>query len=46
MTKLKKIGNKFLEALGQPLIAVLISLLIGAVIMGLSGKNIGGHVFY
>ena len=40
MTKLKKIGNKFLDALGQPLIAVLISLLIGAVIMGLSGKNI------
>ena len=40
MTKLKKYGNRFLEALGQPLIAILISLLIGAVIMGLSGKNI------
>ena len=40
MTKLKKFGSKFLEALGQPLVAVFISLLIGAVIMGLSGKNI------
>ena len=40
MTKLKKFGSRFLDALGQPLIAVLISLLIGAVIMGLSGKNI------
>ena len=40
MTKLKKFGSRFLEALGQPLVAVFISLLIGAVIMGLSGKNI------
>ena len=40
MIKLKKFGSRFLDALGQPLIAVLISLLIGAVIMGLSGKNI------
>ena len=40
MTKLKKFGSRFFDALGQPLIAVLISLLIGAVIMGLSGKNI------
>ncbi len=40
MTKLKKFGSRFLETLGQPLVAVFISLLIGAVIMGLSGKNI------
>ena len=40
MTKFKKFGNKFLEALGQPLVAVFLSLLIGAVIIGLSGKNI------
>ncbi len=40
MTKLKKFGNRFLESLGQPLVAILISLMIGAVIMGLSGKNI------
>ena len=40
MTKLKKFGSKFLEALGQPLVAVLLSLLVGAVIIGLSGKDI------
>ncbi|MBR6088447.1 MAG: ABC transporter permease [Anaerolineaceae bacterium] len=40
MTKFKKIGSKFLEALGQPLVAILISLLIGAAIIGLSGKNV------
>lgn len=40
MTKLKKFGSKFLDALGQPLVAVLLSLLIGAFIIGLSGKNI------
>ena len=40
MNKLKKFGRNFLDALGQPLIAVLISLGIGAIIIGLSGKNI------
>ena len=38
--KLKKIGSNILEALGQPLVAVLISLLIGALIMVASGKNV------
>ena len=38
--KLKKFGSKFLDALGQPLVAVLLSLSIGAIIIGLSGKNI------
>ena len=38
--KLKKIGSNILEALGQPLVAVLISLLIGALIMIASGKNV------
>ncbi len=40
MSKIKKIGSKFLEALGQPLVAILLSLLIGAIIIGLSGKDI------
>lgn len=40
MTKLKKFGSKFLDALGQPLVAVLLSLSVGAIIIGLSGKNI------
>ena len=40
MNKLKKFGSKFLEALGQPLVAVLLSLLMGAAIIGLSGKDI------
>lgn len=38
--KLKKIGSNILEALGQPFVAVLISLLIGAVIMAVSGKDV------
>lgn len=40
MNKLKKFGSKFLDALGQPFVAVLISLGIGAIIIGLSGKDI------
>ena len=43
MTKLKKFGSKFLEALGQPLVAVLLSLLVGAVIIGLSGAALHRH---
>ena len=37
---MKKFGSKLLDALGQPLIAVLLSLGIGAIIIGLSGKDI------
>ena len=40
MNKFKKFGSKFLEALGQPFVAILISLGIGAIIIGLSGKDI------
>lgn len=40
MTKFKKYGSRFLDALGQPLVAIFLSLLVGAVIIGLSGKNI------
>lgn len=40
MTELKKFGSKFVNALGQPLVAVAISLGIGAIVIALSGKNI------
>lgn len=40
MTKLKKFGSKFVNALSQPLVAVAISLGIGAIVIALSGKNV------
>ena len=40
MTKLKKFGSKLVNALGQPLVAVAISLGIGAIVIALSGKNV------
>lgn len=40
MTKRKKIILKILEAAGQPIIAILISLCCGAIVIGLSGKNV------
>ena len=40
MNNFKKFWEKFWEAMGQPLIAVAISLLIGAFIIGLSDKNV------